>query len=207
MHVISDSFTHGGAIPTDLALARAADSGPVTLSGNRNPHLAWTDAPAETQSFVITCIDVDCPSAPDDVNQEDREVPDTLPRVDFTHWLLVDIPADVTEIAEGSHSDTVTTGGKDAADAPLGVHGINDYTMWFAGDEDMKGTWCGYDGPAPPWNDSIPHRYEFTVYAMDTPSLGLAPGFTLDELTQAMEGHVLGSASITGTYTQNTRLL
>lgn len=207
MHVISDSFTHGGTIPAHLALAKPADPGPVTLSDNRNPHLAWTDVPDGTRSFIVTCIDVDCPSAADDVNQTDREVPETLPRIDFTHWLLVDVPASTTTIPEGSHSDVVTAGGKDADGAPEGVHGVNDYTAWFAGDPDMEGTWCGYDGPAPPWNDSIPHRYEFTVYAMDVESVGLQPGFTLDDLTGAMEGHVLGSASITGSYTQNTRLL
>ena len=45
--------------------------------------------------------------------------------------------------------------------------GINDYTGWFAGDKDMAGNYFGYDGPCPPWNDEIPHRYVFTLYALD----------------------------------------
>jgi len=31
----------------------------------------------------------------------------------------------------------------------------------------MKGTYFGYDGPAPPWNDSVVHHYAFTLYAVD----------------------------------------
>lgn len=140
------------------------------------------------------------------MNQVDREVPADLPRVPFTHWLLADIPADVREISEGAHSDCVTAGGKPADGSPIGVHGRNDYTAWFEGDPEMAGEWNGYDGPAPPWNDSIPHRYEFSVSALDTPSLGLDPGFTLEELLGALEGHVLDSASITVTYASNPRL-
>ena len=56
--------------------------------------------------------------------------------------------------------------------APRGARqGINDYTGWFAGDKDMAGNYFGYDGPCPPWNDEIPHRYVFTLYALDVPRL------------------------------------
>jgi Raf kinase inhibitor-like YbhB/YbcL family protein len=206
MQVVSTTIADGGATPDDCALAVHAKPGPVTFAGNRNPHLAWSGAPVGTKSFVITCIDHDCPSAPDDVNQPDREVPSDLPRVDFTHWLLADIPADVTEVVEGSHSDGVTSGGKGSDEATIGVHGVNDYTAWFAGDEDLGGTWHGYDGPAPPWNDSIRHRYEFRVYAVDVEELGLPPGFSREELEEAMDGHVLDSASLTITHATNPRL-
>lgn len=206
MRLWSTTFPDGGEIPSTSALARRSSPGPVELAANRNPHLAWNEAPDGTRSFVVTCIDLDCPSAPDDVNQPDREVPADLPRVDFTHWLLVDVPASVSEIPEGAHSSAVQPGGKPADAAPQGDHGVNDYTMWFADDPDMAGTWHGYDGPAPPWNDSIPHRYRFTVVALDVESLRLDPGFTRADLDDAMNGHVLASASIVGTYTVNPRL-
>ena len=206
MQLRSDTFDDGGPMPPRGALAVTADPGPVAFSENRNPHLAWSDAPDGTKSFAITCIDVDCPSAPDDVNQPDREVPETLPRVDFVHWLVADLPVGTHLIAEGSHSSEVTAGGKAASPAAEGVHGRNDYTSWFAGDPDMGGTYNGYDGPAPPWNDSIPHRYDFTVHALDVESLGLEPGFTVDEMQSAMDGHVLDTATITATYAINPRL-
>jgi Raf kinase inhibitor-like YbhB/YbcL family protein len=206
MKLSSTSFVDGGKVPTICALAVPADPGPVEFAENRNPNLSWSDAPAGTASYVVTCIDSDCPSAPEDVNQTDREVPSSLPRVDFTHWLLANIPSDVVSIEEGSHSDGVTPRGKSADAAPVGVHGLNDYTSWFAGDPDLGGEWHGYDGSAPPWNDSIPHHYEFTVYALDVDALDLEPGFTVDDLAGAMDGHVLDSASIVGLYALNPRL-
>ena len=206
MHLASDTFDDGGRMPPRTALAVPAEPGPVAFSENRNPHLSWSDVPDSTESFVITCIDRDCPSAPDDVNTTDREVPASLPRVPFVHWLLADIPSDVREIDEAAHSAEVTEGGKAPHAAPAGTHGRNDYTSWFDGDPEMHGAYHGYDGPAPPWNDSVVHRYDFTVHAIDVPSLGLAPGFTFEELSEAMDGHVLDSATITGEYASNPRL-
>lgn len=206
MEIFSNSMTDGGTADDRLALATPDPEHHVTFSGNRNPHLAWSGAPAGTASYVVTCIDVDCPSSPEDVNQEDREVPEALPRVEFVHWLLADVPSDTTEIGEGTHSDGVTPRGKAADAAPLGIHGVNGYTDWFAGDPDLAGVWHGYDGPAPPWNDSIVHRYVFTVHALDVASLGLEKGFIHDDLRSAMAGHVLDRASLTVAYTLTPRL-
>ena len=68
-------------------------------------------------------------------------------------------------IARGEFSEGVTARGKPGPHAPRGARqGINDYTGWFAGDKDMAGNYFGYDGPCPPWNDEMPHRYVFTLY-------------------------------------------
>lgn len=203
MRLRSDSFRDGEVADDRLALAIPAVEGNVELSSNLNPHLEW-DAVDGAASYVVTCIDVDCPSAPDDVNQPDREVPSDLPRVEFVHWLLADLT--VTSIPEGSQSDSVVAGGKPADAAPIGNHGVNDYTSWFEGDPDMGGTWHGYDGPAPPWNDSIPHRYVFSVYELDIASSGLEPGFTKSELDEVLDTHVIDSGSISVTYALNPRL-
>jgi Raf kinase inhibitor-like YbhB/YbcL family protein len=199
----SDSFQDGQTAHDRLALATPAVELNVQLSENRNPHLSW-DPVDGAKSYAVTCIDIDCPSAPDDVNQDDREVPASLPRVDFVHWLLADVTG--TDITEGSQSDSVVAGGKPADAAPLGTHGVNDYTSWFAGDPDMGGTWHGYDGPAPPWNDSIAHRYVFTVYALDVDTAGLQPGFSRADLDAVLEEHAIDSDSMTMTYSLNPRL-
>ena len=206
MELTSTSIIDGEPIGERYALAEPADEGHVTFAGNENPNLSWSDVPETTLSFVVTCIDVDAPTVADDVNVEDREVPVDLERGEFTHWLLADIPASTRSIEEGSHSKGVTPRGKGADTAVIGVHGENDYTMWFDGDQDLGGKWNGYDGCAPPWNDSIEHRYVFTVYSLDIETLRLSPGFVRNELTAAMEGHILDSASITCTYTNNPRL-
>jgi phosphatidylethanolamine-binding protein (PEBP) family uncharacterized protein len=84
-----------------------------------------------------------------------------------------------------------------------GVRGRNDYTAWFAGDPDMEGTYGGYDGPCPPWNDELPHRYIFTLYALDVPRLDLSGIFNGTDVMAAMTGRVLDRASVTGRYTLN----
>jgi Raf kinase inhibitor-like YbhB/YbcL family protein len=71
----------------------------------------------------------------------------------------------------------------------------------------MEGAYYGYDGPCPPWNDSIIHHYVFTVFALDTAELDLDDGFTGHDLHNAIAGHILAEASLTGTYALNSRLL
>ena len=202
MQLRSDSFENGTAIPSRFAFCKRGD--PVALSDNLNPHLAWSGAPHDTRSFVLTCIDGDVPGRPDDVNQPGRTVPADLPRVEFVHWLMADIPAECGELGAGSCSDGVVAHGKRHPVGPPGSkQGLNGYTDWFAGDADMQGDYLGYDGPCPPWNDSIAHRYVFNIYALDVPTLGLDDGFTLADLRRAMDGHVLAEAAWTGAYSLN----
>jgi Raf kinase inhibitor-like YbhB/YbcL family protein len=198
MNLRSDSFGHRDWIPDEFTFP----------GGNRNPHLAWDDVPAGTQSFALLCIDPDVPSKPDDVNQPDREVPLELPRVDFTHWALVDIPAGLREIAAGSCSDGIVAHGKTVPPGPPGTRqGENDYTGWFQGDPAMEGRWRGYDGPCPPFNDSLEHRYFFRLFALDVARLELAgDNFTAGDVQRAMQGHVLAEALIHGRHSLNPRL-
>lgn len=207
MKLTSESFTDQGAIPERNAFGKIDGQNHVALAGNANPHLAWSDAPQATQSFVVICHDPDVPSKPDDVNQEDREIPSSLPRVDFYHWALIDIPAGVSEIAEAAYSDGITPRGKAGPLALDGTRqGVNDFTNWFAADRDMNGDYFGYDGPCPPWNDSIAHRYVFTVYALDIAELPFEGRFTGGDVIKAIQGHILAQASIQGIYTLNPRL-
>ncbi len=204
MQIRSDNFDHGQPIPGEFAFGVPDPASHVALSSNRNPQLSWSGAPAGTRSFVICCIDTDVPTKPDDVNQEGRLVPADLPRTEFVHWLIADIPASVTEIAAGTCSDGITAGGKRSPAGPAGsVQGVNDYTGWFSGDPDMAGTYLGYDGPCPPWNDSLVHHYHFTVYAINQDSLQLPSGFNLTDLRKLLMGRVLAEATITGTYSLN----
>jgi len=204
MILSSDSFIDKGAIPGRCAFAVADPKAHVKLSDNRNPHFAWRDLPAGTQSLVLVCVDGDVPSKPDDVNKDGRQIPATLPRTDFFHWLLVDLKPDAGPIREGEFSSGVTAGGKSGPAGARGTRqGINDYTGWFAGDKDMAGDYFGYDGPCPPWNDSIVHRYVFTLYALGVERAPVEGAFRGPELLQAIKPHVLASAKLTGTYSLN----
>lgn len=207
MQLSSQSFQAGQPIPGEFAFAVIDPASHVRLSSNRNPQLSWQDVPAGTRSFALICHDPDVPSRGEDVNQAGREVPATLPRVDFFHWTLIDLPASQREIAAGSHSSAVTPRGKTGPTRADGLrHGLNDYTGWFAGDADMGGDYYGYDGPCPPWNDAIVHHYVFTLYALDVDQLKLDGPVTGPAVRAAIQGHVLDQASLVGTYTLNPRL-
>ncbi len=204
MKLTSSSFSDHQRIPVELAFCAPDPKTHVTLSGNRNPHLAWADLPAGTQSLALICHDRDVPSKADDVNQEGRTIPAGLPRVDFYHWVLVDLDPSSGPIRAGEFSDGVTARGKKGPDGPRGTRqGINDYTGWFASDKDMSGSYFGYDGPCPPWNDEIVHHYVFTLYALDIAKCGVSGTFKGPDVIAAMRGHVLGQAALTGVYALN----
>ena len=201
MKISSESFQHGHRIPPEFALG--AQDG---FGGNRNPQLAWSDAPEATRSFALLCIDTD---APTDAKQAKggADLPVDMPRTEFVHWAMVDIPADVRDIAAGSCSDGVEAGGKSAPRGPHGSRqGLNDYTRWFAGDDKMQGDYLGYDVPYPPPTDLRVHRYFFRVFALDIERLDVEDRFTAADVFRAMHGHVLGEASTYGTYTLNPQV-
>ncbi len=203
MKLFSNDLTDGGLIDPRLAFGRIDADTHMTFSENNNPHLSWSELPAGTESLVLLCVDPDVPSVGDDVNIEAKSIPVDLPRVDFYHWVMVDIAPVLSEIASGSCADTVIACGKQSPPGPPGTRqGLNDYTSFMAGSE-MAGNYFGYDGPCPPWNDERLHHYHFTLYALDIQMLDLPMVFDGRDVTAAIEGHVLGSASISGTYTLN----
>ena len=204
MKLSRSSFRDGQPIPGANSFCVPDPETHVTLGDNRNPALAWADLPAGTRSLVLIVHDPDVPTVPDDVNQEGRTVPADLPRFDFFHWVLVDIAPSVSGIEAGAHSDGVTPRGKGGPQAPGGMrHGLNNYTDWFAGDADMEGQYFGYDGPCPPWNDSIIHHYVFTLFALDVERCPVDGVFGGGQVREAIAPHVLGSVTLTGLYSLN----
>jgi Raf kinase inhibitor-like YbhB/YbcL family protein len=207
MILTTTAFAEGAPIPPEFAFGAMDAAAHVRLSANRNPDFAWTGVPAGAKSLAMICHDPDVPSRGDDVNQEGRIVPASLPRVDFFHWTLIDLPSDTPPIARGEFADGVIARGKPGPHAPRGARqGTNDYTGWFAGDKDMSGNYFGYDGPCPPWNDAIVHRYVFTLYALDVPRIPVDGPFSGADVRKAIAGHVLAQAAISGRYTLNPAL-
>lgn len=98
------------------------------------------------------------------------------PRGVFTHWLVWDIDPARRRLAEGTPGDGA---------APGIAQGENGFGA------------IGWGGPSPP--PGAPHRYRFTLYALDTP-LGLTRGTSRDVMLRAMDGHVLAQAQLIGSY-------
>lgn len=207
MILTSQSFRDGERIPAEHAFCKPNPQTHVSLSDNLSPEISWSEVPMGTRSFALICHDPDVPSVGTDVNQEGKRIPVDLPRADFFHWVLVDIPASVRQIPEGADSSSVTPGGKAAEPGPHGARrGRNNYTDWFAGDPAMGGSYLGFDGPCPPWNDERLHHYHFTLYALDLDRCPVEGEFDGPTVRAAIQGHVLAQAGLMGTYCLNPDL-
>jgi Raf kinase inhibitor-like YbhB/YbcL family protein len=206
--VESSSVADGEPIPETFAVATPTPDGRSELAGrDLSPHLRWSGEPEGTRSFAISVVDPDVPVDRTRMGVEGLSLGDAEPRVDFAHWLVVDIPSDVHELREGAGGDGFVAHGKPMDQPATGaVTGQNGFRGLFEGNADLEGTYGGWDGPYPPWNDEQVHRYFTTVYALDVETLGLKPGFTLDEFRAAMHGHILDEGQIVPTYTLNPSL-
>ena len=142
---------------------------------NLSPPLDWTDVPEGTQSFALI------------VHSTESQASDEP----WIHWLIWNLPADLTGVEEGILEDPTLENGARQGLNSVGV--------------------VGYLGPCPPplisRHASVPgggsnpkqeiEKYNFEIYALDV-VLDLAPGATRQQLIEAMEGHILGAGTLVG---------
>lgn len=148
----------------DIADGAPLPDAQVGTKGNTSPHLRWEGFPPETRSFAVTCYDPDAPTGSG-----------------FWHWVLFDIPADVTELPAGAASG-------DKQGLPAGaVHARND-----AGGHEFVGAF------PPPGHG--PHRYVYAVHAVDVDTLGLDASASPAYVGFNLGGHTLARAVIVPTY-------
>lgn len=191
----------GKPIPRKFAYCKPDGNGKTINAANISPAIHWLNAPESAKSFVLLVVDPDVPADFTDANKDDKEIRANTPRQDFYHWVLADIPPNLLALYEAADSNAITPGGKPVGKRPYGINGKNDYAKVFAG------SYGGYDGPCPPWNDLRMHHYHFTLYALDIPSLRLPNPITGAQVKSAMEGHIIGKGEVVGTYTNNPRWL
>lgn len=152
LQIHSPAFSDGGAIPQKY-----------TCEGDDvSPPLEWQGIPGEARSLVLI---VDDPDAPDPA----------APRMTWVHWLLYNLPVDISGLPEGINATALPDGTQG---------GLNDWKR------------TGYGGPCPPIGR---HRYFHKLYALDTVLEGLDRP-TKEELEAAMKGHILAHGQLIGTY-------
>jgi Raf kinase inhibitor-like YbhB/YbcL family protein len=204
LKVSVDTFKDGEMIPNKYAFCVPAAQGHTAPGPNFSPSISWSQGPRGTKSYVIMLYDTDSPAEQrDKINKEGVAMTSAIPRRTFFHWVLVDIPPHIRSLEEGADSDARVVHGKPATPAAAGVRGLNDYTKVAAGNDAMQGQYYGYDGPCPPWNDEVVHRYHFAVFALSVKSLDLPPGFDGGAVLEVMKDKVLAQGELIGLYTQN----
>ncbi len=149
----SASFRESETIPPEHACEGA----------DRSPPLTWSGTPDGTQSFALIVHDPDAP------------------RGDFVHWMVFDIPKDVSSLRAGIGPGDDISGAR---------QGTNDFGK------------RGWGGPCP--SPGASHRYVFELLALDC-ELGLGPGVKRNEIERATLGHVIEKAELVGRYERSAR--
>ena len=148
IRVTSSAFSEGELIPSKYTCDGA----------NVSPPISWESVPAGARTIALISDDPDAPVGT------------------WVHWVLYDLPANVTHLPENVPPDEKLANGADQGKTDFGK--------------------IGYGGPCPP---SGTHRYYFKVYALDT-SLGLGPGATKGQLLNAMKEHIVAEGQLMGKY-------
>jgi Raf kinase inhibitor-like YbhB/YbcL family protein len=153
MEISSTAFKDGGKIPIQYVMPGAGGK-------NVSIPLTWRNTPPGTKSFALSIVD----SHPVAQN--------------WVHWLVINIPPQVTSIEEGVSRKKMPPGSVELKSS--------------FGD-------IGYGGPQPP-KGTGDHPYVITLYALNVEKLDLGVNTSLPAFKKAMEGKVIESGSITGMF-------
>jgi len=157
--VTSESFKDGDTIGQDHVMSENYGFG--CAGGNKSPQLSWSGAPDGTKSFAITCYDPDAPTGSG-----------------FWHWVVANIPADVTSLDVGASGSGMPKGALE--------------TRTDVGKP-------GYAGPCPPEGDD-PHHYVFTVFAVKEESLPVEADTSAAVVGFQLHFNTLAKATLTGRF-------
>jgi len=150
MEISSPAFKHKGGIPDKYA------------KGRFSIPLSWKNVPQGTKSFALSIVDIH-PVAQN-----------------WVHWLVINIPPNVTSLEEGASRKKMP-----------------------AGAMELKNSWAdiGYGGPEPPPGSGA-HSYVITIYALNVDKVDLEVNTSLSKFEKTIKGKGIGSASITGLYSR-----
>jgi len=201
LKVTVGGLTADGRLPASAAYCPPTPMDPAEY--NISPSVSWSRGPPATRSYALLMTDLDVPRDLSLINKPGVTITADTPRVPFIHWVLIDIPASITALERGAEGNGFVPKGKPIGPTPHGVRGANVFSHFYPADSELAGTRGGYDGPCPPKNDTLPHRYVTRVYALDVPALGLSGLFYGEDALTAMQGHVLAAGESQATYSAN----
>jgi Raf kinase inhibitor-like YbhB/YbcL family protein len=201
LRVTMGGLTVDGRLPVSAAYCPPTQMDPAEY--NISPSVSWSQGPAGTHSYALIMTDLDVPQDLSLINKPGVTIGADTPRVPFIHWVLIDIPTSITSLRRGEESPGFVLKGKPIGPTDHGVRGANVFTHFYPKDSELDGPRGGYDGPCPPHNDQIAHRYVTRVYALDVPSLGLSGLFFGEDALRAMQGHVLAVGATEAKYSSN----
>ncbi len=151
--ITSNNFSNNDTMPNSLIHSHFGCTG-----GNKSPHLKWQGAPKGTKSFALIVHDPDAPRP-----------------TGWYHWIVLNIPANITELKEGQQINH-----------PM-LQAKNDFGS------------VTYGGACPPKGHGV-HHYNFTIYALESAALLPTPGSAPDSIERQVKKHALASATISATY-------
>jgi Raf kinase inhibitor-like YbhB/YbcL family protein len=194
-------LTADGRLPASAAYCPPTPKDPGEY--NISPSVSWSRGPRATRSYALIMTDLDVPKDLSLINKPGVALTAETPRVPFIHWVLIDIPPKITHLRRGEESAGFVPKGNPIGPTDHGLRGANVYSHYYPKDSPLAGPRGGYDGPCPPHNDVIPHRYVTRVYALDVASLGLQGLFFGEDALRAMQGHVLATGEADAVYSVN----
>jgi len=160
--VNAETFTLGSDTLKDRLTKQEEYRGYGCTGENRSPQLHWNSAPAGTKSFAITVFDPDAPTGKG-----------------WWHWLVVNIPANITALPQNASAEHLLPKGA--------IETVTDFGK------------PGFGGPCPPKGDKA-HRYIFTVYALDTDHLPVSEDMPPEAVNSLIQKHALAHASLLSYY-------
>jgi Raf kinase inhibitor-like YbhB/YbcL family protein len=198
LQVTVEGLDPDGRLPRSSAFCVPPNTDP--MSHNISPGVTWSPGPAGTKSYVLIMTDLDGVKDLSFLKNPTVMIPPDAERASYIHWVLIDIPPTIQHIERGAESPYFIPKGLPVGATDHGLRGANVYSDFYPKDSPLHGIRGGFDGPCPPRNDPMKHRYVTRVYALDVAHLGLEGNFFGEEVERTMKGHILATGEASAFY-------
>jgi len=198
MQVTVHGLDPDGRLPASSAFCVPPNTDPA--SHNISPAVSWSRGPEGTKSYALIMTDLDGVKDLSFLKKPEVMIPPDAERASYIHWVLIDIPPSILGLERGAESPYFIPKGSPIGATDHGLRGANVYSDFYPKDSPLHGIRGGFDGPCPPKNDPMKHRYVTRIYALDVDRLGLEGPFFGEDVEKKMQGHILAIGEATAFY-------